>query len=236
MGGQACILYGGADFSRDIDLAIEADEENLAKVRWALKNLQAEQVYVPQLGVEVLSRGHSCHFRAHAKGAEELRIDLMSRMRGCPDFPELWDGRAIVGSPAFGEIPVLSLVDLVRAKKTQRDKDWPMIRLLIEADILRQRDPPSPDQVRFWIQECRTPQLLVDLASMEPELCRNVSATRPLLELALKGQIEGLGRALLEEEIREREADKVYWRPLKEELKEWRRDIIRRHKGLEAGD
>jgi hypothetical protein len=27
MGGQACILYGGAEFSRDIDFAILASEE-----------------------------------------------------------------------------------------------------------------------------------------------------------------------------------------------------------------
>ena len=36
MGGQACVLYGAAEFSRDTDLAILASEENaerLAKPR-----------------------------------------------------------------------------------------------------------------------------------------------------------------------------------------------------------
>ena len=36
MGGQACILYGAAEFSRDIDLAIVADAENLTRLSNAL--------------------------------------------------------------------------------------------------------------------------------------------------------------------------------------------------------
>ena len=30
MGGQACVLYGAAEFSRDTDLAILADADNLS--------------------------------------------------------------------------------------------------------------------------------------------------------------------------------------------------------------
>ena len=29
MGGQACILYGAAEFSRDVDVAVLASDENL---------------------------------------------------------------------------------------------------------------------------------------------------------------------------------------------------------------
>jgi hypothetical protein len=32
MGGQACILYGAAEFSRDIDVAILASDENLQRL------------------------------------------------------------------------------------------------------------------------------------------------------------------------------------------------------------
>ena len=31
MGGQACVLYGAAQFSRDLDLAVLADASNLAR-------------------------------------------------------------------------------------------------------------------------------------------------------------------------------------------------------------
>ena len=49
MGGQACILYGGAEFSRDVDLAVPSSPDGLAPLRMALAELQAEAVYVPPL-------------------------------------------------------------------------------------------------------------------------------------------------------------------------------------------
>ena len=36
MGGQACVLYGGAEFSRDTDIVILADAENLDRLSAAL--------------------------------------------------------------------------------------------------------------------------------------------------------------------------------------------------------
>ncbi len=33
MGGQACVFYGAAEFSRDVDLAILADADNLQRLR-----------------------------------------------------------------------------------------------------------------------------------------------------------------------------------------------------------
>ncbi len=136
MGGQACILYGAAEFSRDLDLTVDVDPRSLESVKQALKELRAETIFLPPLDPAALNRGHACHFRCHAPGAERLRIDLMSRMRGCDDFESLWQRRTVVQLPGVGEVGVLSLPDLVKAKKTQREKDWPMIRRLIEADIL----------------------------------------------------------------------------------------------------
>ncbi|MBF8276715.1 MAG: hypothetical protein HW390_1788 [Candidatus Brocadiaceae bacterium] len=63
MGGQACILYGGAEFSRDIDFSIGIDTKNILAVKKALKCLKAETIFVPPLGKQVLRRGHACHFR-----------------------------------------------------------------------------------------------------------------------------------------------------------------------------
>jgi hypothetical protein len=47
MGGQACVFYGAAEFSRDTALAILADAGNLARLRRALAELQAECIAVP---------------------------------------------------------------------------------------------------------------------------------------------------------------------------------------------
>ena len=46
MGGQACVFYGAAEFSRDTDFAILADAANLARLRKALAELQAELIAV----------------------------------------------------------------------------------------------------------------------------------------------------------------------------------------------
>jgi len=144
MGGQACILYGGAEFSRDIDLSI-------------------------------------------------------------------------------GEIGLLSLPDLVCAKKTQREKDWPMIRRLVETDIsanLAQADEP---RIVFWLEECRTPILLSALAKNHPTLCKRVMTRRALLETAITGDLVVLEDLLHNEEKAEREIDRMYWQPLRMELEQWRR-------------
>ena len=49
MGGQACILYGAAEFSRDTDFAVQSSEGNLEKLKQALQDLDAEQVFLPPL-------------------------------------------------------------------------------------------------------------------------------------------------------------------------------------------
>jgi len=43
MGGQACVFYGAAEFSRDTDLLILADPANLTRLKAALQHLQAER-------------------------------------------------------------------------------------------------------------------------------------------------------------------------------------------------
>ena len=47
MGGQACVLYGAAEFSRDTDLVILADADNVTRLRRALAELQAEVIAIP---------------------------------------------------------------------------------------------------------------------------------------------------------------------------------------------
>jgi len=49
MGGQACVLYGAAEFSRDLDLALLPDPANLDRLETALRELDAEVIAVPPL-------------------------------------------------------------------------------------------------------------------------------------------------------------------------------------------
>lgn len=222
MGGQACILHGAAEFSRDVDFAVAPTAANLDRLRAALSDLSAERLYFPPLAREPLLRGHACHFRCRARGVSGLRIDVMSVMRNADRFDRLWARRVRMALPGAGEIGVMSVPDLARIKKTQRDKDWPMVRRLVEADILRRRGVPPPSRVRFWFEECRTPELLLDLARLYPKRALEVARRRPAVAAARRGRVREIERCLRHEETRERAMDRAYWAPLRAELERWR--------------
>jgi hypothetical protein len=127
MGGQACVFYGAAQFSKDVDLALLAEEENFARLRAALDELQAVRIAVPRFDPALLARGHAVHFRCRHPGASGLRVDVMTRLRGLPDFPTLWARRTTIQDADGSTFELFAVEDLVQAKKTQRSKDWPMI-------------------------------------------------------------------------------------------------------------
>jgi hypothetical protein len=218
MGGQACVLYGAAEFSRDIDLAILADGGNLVRLRNALSDLRAEHIAVPPLDLKYLRRGHAIHFRCMHPEALRMRIDVMSKMRGLDVFSKLWARRTTLALPDRFSCHLLSLPDLVKAKKTQRDKDWPMIRRLLEAHYFKHRTHPGRARIAFWLKELRTPELLVEVAQNHPRPCRRMAASRPILSAALAADIQKIAHGLLEEEMAERERDRQYWTSLRQEL------------------
>ena len=223
MGGQACVFYGAAEFSRDTDLAILADAANLARLRKALAELEAQPIAVPALGLRHLRRGHAVHFRCMHPEAPRMRVDIMSRMRGVDAFPALWRRRTVIELPGGTPCDLMSLPDLVQAKKTQRDKDWPMIRRLVEAHYFEYRDRASAAQVGFWLRELRTPALLIEVARRHPRPALRRSRSRPVVARAVEGDAERVDEALRAEELAERQADRAYWAPLVEELGRLRR-------------
>ena len=223
MGGQACILYGAAEFSRDVDLDVAVAPQNLARLRAALDELEAEPVFFPALSAAVLRRGHACHFRCLAPDLRGLRVDVMSKLRGVESFARIWKRRVVLDLPGVGPVAVMALRDLVLAKKTQRDKDWPMVRRLIEADVARAPEKPGAVRVGFWLRECRTFELLRDLSQRYPRLAARAATRRPALRATMGGDEPLTVRLLSEEEAQVRELDRCYWAPLRAELEQWRR-------------
>jgi hypothetical protein len=228
MGGQACVVYGAAEFSRDVDLAVLANDKNLSRLQQALDELKAEAVEVPPLEREALLRGHACHFRAGVPGVKGLRIDIMSALRGCGTFAELWRRRNTLSLQGLGRVNLLSLEDLVQAKKTQRDKDWPMIVRLVEADYQARTTRPPRAKVEFWLREARTAELLAELCRRYPKAAKQLAMERPAVKEALLGKSDRVEAALQAEESAERAADKAYWAPLRVELSAWRHEQVSR--------
>jgi hypothetical protein len=139
-------------------------------------------------------------------------------------MPATFDFPKEIKISGFGPIAIISLPDLVKSKKTQRDKDWPMIRRLIEADIFNAPVDPPEEQIRFWLSECRTPELLITLVEKYSETAKMLSLQRPLLVQAISGRETEIEKFLHEEEQYERNLDKEYWTPLKKELEIWRHE------------
>lgn len=227
MGGQACVAYGASEFSRDIDVAIYAGDGNLGRLREALSSLQAEVVAVPPFSREVLDKGHAVHFKCRAAG--NVRLDVMSRMRNVPSFDVCWSRRSIMPVRGAGDVDVMGIEDLVAAKKTRRDKDWPVVTKLVDVHYRDFGTQPTDSRVAFWLRELRSPEPLVDLVRRAPAEAQAVAATRPPVARAIEatqgaGTHAAIRLALREEEDRERAADEEYWAPLIKELEVMRRE------------
>ncbi|HEX5435570.1 MAG TPA: hypothetical protein VFW98_00315 [Gemmatimonadaceae bacterium] len=232
MGGQACVLYGAAEFSRDTDLAVLASPENLRCLERAMDALDAAVIAVPPAEARFLDRGHAVHFRCGRDDVRGLRIDVMSRMRGVDEFSRLWERRTTVQlSDSQGselEADVLALPDLVAAKKTQRDKDWPMISRLVAVNYFQFRSEATSTRVPFWLRELRTPELLIECVQVFPDVSQEVAAERPAVAAALVRDAPRVESEFAAEQAREQELDRVYWAPLRAELEQLRRA---RHQG-----
>ena len=107
MGGQACVFYGAAEFSRDTDLAILADAGNLSRLRSRPDG-----------------SGGRGHCRAAVRGSSicggatpftsaavilrrlRMRVDVMSQMRGVAPFPDLWARRTTLDLARTGRAAI----------------------------------------------------------------------------------------------------------------------------------
>ena len=218
IGGQACIIYGAAEFSRDSDFVILCTSKNLKLLQKALNSLKAKLIYLPPPEMDYLERGHACHFRCNAKEVEGLRVDVISKLRGCDPFNKLWERKKNITLKNGNKINIIGLRDLVQSKKTQRDKDWLMLTKLIENDIILNKNNPSKNQVTWWLCESRKAKGLIELAEKYPKIVTECTAKRPLLSSAVNKDIETLELELHQEELTERQKDIDYWTPLKKEL------------------
>src|SRR5205823_3668831 len=98
-------------------------------------------------------------------------------------FATLWERRTSFGDENGIVYDLLCIPDLVEAKKTQRDKDWPVIELLLTIHYRENANAPQPDWIEFWLREARTPELLAELCQRFPTEAAALKSQRPLLDL-----------------------------------------------------
>ncbi|MGE3166614.1 MAG: hypothetical protein AB7O52_17065 [Planctomycetota bacterium] len=152
-----------------------------------------------------------------------MRVDVMAVMRGVADFERLCARRTTIEVGGGATIEVMSLPDLVRAKKTQRDQDRGMLRRLVEASYVSGRAAANPAKVRFWLAELRTAEFLVELCTQQPQLAAECADERPAVSAACKGDLVGVENEIATEERTEREVDRRYWAALRSELEQLRK-------------
>jgi len=113
IGGFAVIAHGGARTTKDIDLLIDADPDNVARVRQALQIL--EDKAVSEVADDDIAR------YSVVRVADEIVVDLMGKACGVDYADAARD--AVTVRFADVPIPVASPRTLLRTKDTMRPAD-----------------------------------------------------------------------------------------------------------------
>lgn len=114
IGGFAVLLHGFERATRDVDLVIDASEENIEKVRQALQDL------IPEACQELRLQDVRDYTVVRMAG-EEIVVDLIHKI-GEWDFEKL-KGDIQIEKVGGIEIPVAGLNSLIETKKGLRDGD-----------------------------------------------------------------------------------------------------------------
>ncbi|MEX1246708.1 MAG: nucleotidyltransferase [Thermoanaerobaculia bacterium] len=114
IGGFAVILHGLVRTTKDIDLLVDPSEENIRKVKRALRTL-------PDKAVDLIADDEVGKYRV-IRVADEVVVDLMAEACGIT-YAEAVGGGIDRRRLNDVEIPFASKEALVRMKDTSRDSD-----------------------------------------------------------------------------------------------------------------
>jgi hypothetical protein len=219
--GMACVHYGLQQITKDSDWIIPA--EDLEKLRVLFSRLEGElppwrisyrQICGAPLEAEFMAHGWTSHLSIwDSAGSVEHKVDIFSkppRVRADEMVadPEGWASQHVVA----------------QMKKTERDKDWPIV------DGLGQR---------LW--RARLPTGLLHITNLEvlraawrtiaPEVRQSLAARRPLLKSLARGTELTQGRSelllLLERLVWERvnaHRHRCYTQSWKDFYRQWRKE------------
>jgi hypothetical protein len=178
--GQAAVLHRLAVMSKDGDWILRETEAVLDHVLGVLERRAARYRFGAPLDVRWMRGGWSSHFEFR-EGPLRVRTDFVTRPPRLPpnDLAALWREQSSCA------IPVVDPRRLAELKKTNREKDYPII-----GELARMLEDP-----RQQILLSRSARDLAAQAQAHPELIRELIPERPLLA-AVRGSVEALEAAL----------------------------------------
>jgi hypothetical protein len=231
--GQATILYGAATFSEDIDLWIEPSPENIERFRTALRQVRATYYKLtPPLESNYFTAGYGFHFLIGTEPGAGFFLDVLGRPPRSRAFRE-----AARGSRRFdtewGILPVLAMRELIELKKTQRLSDYPVIsaltlRVLETSDI-------TAETLKWAATNLFTVESFSSFNTRYPQWGQSPPENLPLSLTQFAGRaqeeipdhvIEEAARWMSAVMARHQIADRHYWRPIINQLRQLRRDGV----------
>ena len=224
IGGQAVVVYGASQFTRDADFWINPTKINLNRLKKALKELKTTPRFLPPLKLSYLKKGHGVHFRFSYKGHNFL-IDILGKPPRVSGFLPAWKNAEPIQWHGL-KIPVLDIRRLVDTKKTNRERDYLVIQSLTELVFENAiRNKSTQKLVAGWLaKESRNPSHLKMIARTWKNGKKVLlESKRPAAILAAQGATVPQIKAELEiEKERLKKENIEYWRPLIHELRRLR--------------
>jgi hypothetical protein len=230
--GQATILYGAATFSEDVDLWVDPTEQNLLRLRAALRASQARYYKLtPPLELEFAERHHGFHFVLPDAAGADWFLDVMASPPRVGAF-ETARRRSKTFDTEWGSLPTVGIPDLVELKKTQRPRDYPIITRLVLSQLLQMRGRLDQAQTTWALENVFTAGGLRTVVHDHAEIATALRSSIDAPGEAARTWDGGAELTLDQEEALDswlegkmaplRRADRAFWRPVIDELRHLR--------------
>lgn len=240
--GQASVLYGAAQFSEDIDLWLAPGMENL---QGFLKVLQKSNASIykltPPLTRSYFLRGHGFHFKLPEETFAPAYLDVMARPPRVGSFQAALR-HALRIRCDWGNLPVVSIPDLVELKKTRRAADYDVISNLVRI-FVNSMEKPKRNVLTWALNNVFRVEDAIWIFEKWPEAKRLLSRSHrswlKLISTPRNVNITFYSRAqnLLSKEIAKYQiADIRYWSPIIQELRELRKNRMLIPEGTPVSD
>lgn len=205
--GQAVVLHRLAMMSKDGDWILRGDAESLEYILRVLSEFGAVYRFGAPLDLRWLANGWSSHLEFSFDGMRVRTDFVVTPPRiSATDLERMW--REQEGA----ELPFVGLRDLVELKKTNREKDYPVI-----GDLARRLT-----SVRDKLLCSRSARDILTLAREHPTVLTECADLRPVLSHVPEGE-EPLAAALDAERRQLMRANEVRLQRYLEAAQEWQK-------------